>query len=611
MLKHRNYFRFDPAVIDQRKKAILEFLYYCAENPVIYRSQPFVKFFDDPCLFQDEGVKFQEESLRDGMNSSNDASSLQSLVDLQSQHTSSELEAEGDGVKSQTIEENLLDHLSTGSDYLYDAAICFSQAVAEEANLRHKQAFELYKLGIDKLLSGAKNDDNERRKRLANAKASKYLERAEMLYENHFAQQQENESFIFEDLKLDDEPSVQALERPANNLSRFKVIGVNDYKLRVQDCTDKKIYFLKTLFKVPNSAISLPQSIPFMVRLVSYYSTSSRMFLLLPLMTGGLLWDYICTYTNKSEKSIMNIETIFVEPPANTTSHIIPNDYSDIEIVEEISAYEYQPSINFVDNYSETIPIPSFDTLSAEMDIKDLMSCSQMLLQSVSKTLQKSHIDAEDQLSTNESGNLESLIETPADPSVAPVLETEKFSSREVLEEPSEIQNYVEQLPETVLKQWASELVVAVNALHKVGIVCGDLNLNNLLLGPHGHLTLTYFYKSDHKEYQQLCKLNPNAVKCLYVALDFPLTKESDWFSVGVLIYEIFTKERFYLNHPHHFNEIQFSYPDSVSDDLKDLLRGLIINPKDNRLTFNDILQHSFFHGIDFKNVEKCGLELS
>ena len=48
----------------------------------------------------------------------------------------------------------------------------FSQAVQEEVNLRYKEAFDLYKDGIDKLLSGAKNDFNERRKSISKKRNS-------------------------------------------------------------------------------------------------------------------------------------------------------------------------------------------------------------------------------------------------------------------------------------------------------------------------------------------------------------------------------------------------------------------------------------------------------
>lgn len=617
--------RFDPAVVEQRKNNILEFLYYCSENPVIYRSQCFVKFFEDGGNSPTESIKKgTEDNGKDGMSSPLDDAS----IDLSSLNSSIELDGEllsqSNDTKVIALDETSFDPLSTGFDYLYDAAMCFSQAVQEEANLRYKQAFELYKVGIDKLLTGAKNDNNEKRKRIAKTKAAKYLERAEMLYENHIAQLQE-ENFLLEAATIDDMPSVLALERPVNNLSRFKVTGVTDYIMRVQDCTDKKFYVLKNIYKDSNCTISLPQSIPFMVKLISYYKTESSLFLLLPLVPGGLLWDYINNYSIKTETKHMNLEEIFIDPPDipkeqndDKTSQALCQDEVDaqdipidleIDVAEEI----FPPDENRLDGFqSESAAIPSFDTLSSEMDINDLMSVSQKLLQSVSKTLEKSQIQSKEKPAIEKKNDEVHINESLSSPE-EDLLEREKKSDEITESRTTEISTVIAQLPEPVLVQWASELIVAVNNLHKAGIICGDLNLDNLLLGPFGHLTLTFFYQSDRNEYQQLCRLNPKAIKCHYVAFDFPLTKESDWYSVGVLIYEIMTRDRFYLNHPmgvSRFNEIQFSYPENLSDEIKDLLHGLIIEKAEKRLKYENIIIHPFFQSINWVEVEKCGLDL-
>lgn len=586
--------RFDPIIIEKRKETILEFLYYCADNPVVYRSQCFVKFFEDS-----NGSPVDEDVNLDGMTSSVDDS-----IDIQSQNNSIELD--DDDEPETPVEEKCFEDLSTGFDYLYDAAMSFSHAVQQEANNNYKQAFELYKSGIDKLLTGAKSDKNEKRKSIAKTKAGKYLERAEVLYENHIVQLQE-ENFVFEVQTVDDAPSVLALERPMNNLSRFKVIGINNYLMRVQDCTDKKFYLLKNVYKDTNSTICLPQSIPFMVRLLSYYKTENSIFLLFPLISGGLLWDYVNSYSNKSETK--NLEELFVDPPKEIDGSVEIGD----EIFENIPNYtedeidEILPTESLVDFSLESVAIPSFDTLSTEMDINDLMSCSLNLLQSVSKTLQKSQIKSEEKEKLTKTENFFDVEKTEE---VLHGISNEKLDSKEEI---SKVPLEIAQIHETVLKQWASELVVAVNGLHNAGIICGDLHLDNLLLGKSGHLVLTYFYQNDRNDFQQLCRLNPNAVKCQYVAFDFPLTKSSDWYSVGVLIYEIMTRERFYSNHPmgiYRFNELQFSNTEALSEDCLNLLHGLIVEKAGSRLKYEDLIFHPFFKDTDWNVVEKCGLDL-
>ena len=553
-----------------------------------------MKFFEDG-----NGSPVDEDVNLDKMTSSVDES-----IDVQSQNNSIELD--DDDEPETPVEEICFEDLSTGFDYLYDAAMSFSHAVQQEANNNYKQAFELYKSGIDKLLTGAKSDKNEKRKSIAKTKAGKYLERAEVLYENHIVQLQE-ENFVFEVQTVDDAPSVLALERPMNNLSRFKVIGINNYMMRVQDCTDKKFYLLKNVYKDTNSTICLPQSIPFMVRLLSYYKTENSIFLLFPLISGGLLWDYVNSYSNKSETK--NLEELFVDPPKEVDENVEIGDelFDNIPNEPEDEVDEILPTKSLEDYNLDPVAIPSFDTLSTEMDINDLMSCSLNLLQSVSKTLQKSQIKNEEkEMLTNK----EISFDGEKIEEILPETSTDKLDSKEKI---SILPQEIAQIHESVLKQWASELVVAVNSLHNAGIICGDLHLDNLLLGPSGHLILTYFYQNDRNDFQQLCRLNPNAIRCHYVAFDFPLTKSSDWYSVGVLIYEIMTRERFHSNHPmgiYRFNELQFSNTEALSEDCLNLLHGLIVEKAGSRLKYEDLICHPFFKDTDWNVVEKCGHDL-
>lgn len=499
-----------------------------------------------------------------------------------------------------------------GSDYLYEAAICFSRAVQEEANLRYKTAFELYKVGIDNLLTGAKNDTNENRKRIAKTKAEKYLERAESLYENQISQSQDNETFIIEQVNQEPCENSTALEMPLMKLSDYKLVSINNCLMRVKD-TNNKFYILKTFRKDSHSTISFPKNIPYMVKLINYFKTEDSVFLLLPMISGGLLWDYVNSYSKRRcENHNLNLEEMFVEPPQQETdSEVKFEDFSketslndDMKITEEVDEDVVDAMKTFADE--QVVSIPSFETLSSEMDISDLLSCSMNLLQSVSKTLEKSRVEKNVDSETNNSDNND-----VANDEVDDI----KLDQNEVEIKETPIDEIIieQKLPESVLKQWTCELIVAVNSLHSSNIICGDLNLDNLLLGPEGHLTLTYFFQKTQDEFQQLCRLNPNAMKCLYVAFDFPITKSSDWYSVGVIIYELWTQERFFRNHPigtFRFNEIQYTNPDELSENLKDLLHGLIIEKSENRLTYQDLICHPFFTDIDWSNIEQCGLDL-
>lgn len=599
--------RFDPEIVEQRKRTILEYLYYCAEHSVLYRSQHFVKFFDDTSTKCDdekiyESSTYTEESPEESINSLEEDNE----VVEEGVETNELIEIGGD-----------IDYYLCG--YLYDAALNFSHAVQEEANLRYKRSFELYKLGIDKLLTGAKNDTNEARKRIAKTKASKYLEKAEQLYENYILEEQENE-FLIEDIDTKETQSIASLERPLNHMSRYKVIQINKRIMKVQDRADKKIYTLKVIWKTnSHKVIFMPQNIPFMCSLLSYFHSENAIFILLPFISGGLLWDYVKTYSSTSSNQ-KNVEELFVEPPKQNNDPISleivnsPNlaqldlDVSETKIkpYEEESSGNNQLSINdnAVDECDFTTP--SFDTLTPDIDVDDLMKCSQQLLKSVTKTLEKSVVITTEDDPKENSQNHEIEATTTHE-----TVSEDVYSNGAacVVEQKLEIS---ENIPEFILKRWASEIIISVNSLHKNGIILGDLNLDNILLGSNGHILLTYFHQNYRSNFQQLCELNQKAIKCYYVAFEFPLTKNSDYYSIGVILYEIFTRHRFYMYHPggiSKFNEIQFGDTCQLSEQAKDLLDILIFKKFDQDAPFDNIKVHPFFEGVDFNVIESFGYE--
>ncbi|XP_068089051.1 ribosomal protein S6 kinase delta-1 isoform X2 [Hyperolius riggenbachi] len=76
----------------------------------------------------------------------------------------------------------------------------------------------------------------------------------------------------------------------------------------------------------------------------------------------------------------------------------------------------------------------------------------------------------------------------------------------------SEASHFV--LPESCIRRWAAEIVVALDALHREGIVCRDLNPNNILLNDRGHIQLTYF--SRWTEVEDSC--DSEALERMYCA---------------------------------------------------------------------------------------------
>jgi hypothetical protein len=501
-------------VIENRKQSILELLYFVSEVPQLYRCQAFSKFLecghptpnnspshktkDVDQLIQPEIIELEREP---------------SILEASIISTSSSFDFEIQEAQSDisSVQNECIDSVFESEDYLYEAAMDFSSAVIQEANCKYKEAFENYKLGIDKLLSGANNDVNEYRKRIAKQKAGKYLERAEKLYDNHILNQDETD-FIFGATVTETDSSdelcnnIKNLERPFNQLSRYKVIKILDHVMQIQDVTSKKCYAMKTIWKhSPTRSIFLPNKVLYMVPLIAYFQSDDAIFLLLHFASGGKLWDYIKNYRVCKTKT--NLGDIFVEPSSDRKlvtdmSHkfVEPNKsadsgFMDLEINDKDNKEFFFENViknqEKVHNFLESIlndydnVIPSFETLSKDMDVSDLISSSQQLLDSVSNTLIKSQTHVGEDKSVEQSeicDKKDKIIEITDESLTLPpslVVPESNFKIKEKSDaaviQPIDGDIVCEEniLPEECVKQWARELIVAVHSLHQYDIICG------------------------------------------------------------------------------------------------------------------------------------------
>uniref|UniRef100_A0A182VQZ1 Ribosomal protein S6 kinase delta-1 n=1 Tax=Anopheles minimus TaxID=112268 RepID=A0A182VQZ1_9DIPT len=562
-------------------------------------------------------------------------------------------------------------------DYLVAAAMIFSKAVEAEANGEYQRAFEQYKVGIDRLLSGAKDDSNVTRRKIAKEKSCKYVAKAEEIYDRFLEQtagSYPDEQQLMGPLAYDDPSSpIQLLERPLNYLSRYKVVKVIGTVMQVQDVTDKKFYIMKSIRRPPpaglpfSSAAVFPQDVPYMVPLIAYFqATDGGIFLLLRLVCAGKLWDFIRSY-RKPESYCPSPEPEFDESndskPIDTVASAgargddnvpqkqpncsaydsgfldLVNEYSngtDGSVSEENSlklsdrnddtdevALEARPDDeNEQDDKQEEqqeLVIPSFDALSKDMDVRELLSCSQRLLKAVTQTLEESGENS------NAAQSVPAFKEMSATPSNAEEQQASKSHSSQLgLARLSSISETMvneltpDLLPEGSVRRWISELVIAVDSLHFNGIVCGDLTMDNLLLGPEGQLMLTYFHRRGESYFCQSGGAHPalkqTAIRELYVAPERPLEPKSDFWSIGVIMFEMLTKRKFVLCHPSGvfcYHEVQYPEGVELSLEARELLEGLLQPDIERRLDFKQIIASAFFRTVDWSEVKRRGVSMN
>ncbi|CAO3648738.1 unnamed protein product [Cunninghamella echinulata] len=161
---------------------------------------------------------------------------------------------------------------------------------------------------------------------------------------------------------------------------------------------------------------------------------------------------------------------------------------------------------------------------------------------------------------------------------------------------------------------YTAELLCALECLHGFNVVYRDLKPENILIDYNGHIALCDF---------GLCKLNMTEKERTntfcgtpeYLAPELLLgqgyTKNVDWWTLGVLLYEMLTGlPPFYDENTNEmYRKIlqdELRFPDNVSSEAQDLLTGLLTRDPSERLGHNGpevIKNHPFFASIDWRKL--------
>eukprot|EP00794_Sanderia_malayensis_P019939 gene19939-21892_t len=183
-----------------------------------------------------------------------------------------------------------------------------------------------------------------------------------------------------------------------------------------------------------------------------------------------------------------------------------------------------------------------------------------------------------------------------------------------------------EHFTEDEARFYIAEVAIALDHLHKLGIIYRDIKLENVLLDSNGHVVLTDFglskffspYERDGRAYSfcgTIEYMAPEVVKGGSRGHDMSV----DWWSLGVLLYELLTGASPFTVEGEKNSQQEISkriinnlppMPASLSSSARHVIRRLLDKDSNKRLGggdrgFNEIKVHPFFQSMDWDLVAK------
>ncbi|XP_049754152.1 ribosomal protein S6 kinase-like 1 isoform X2 [Elephas maximus indicus] len=504
----------------------------------------------------------------------------------------------------------------TKHDYLVDAATQIRLALERDVSEDYEAAFNHYQNGVDVLLRGIHVDPNKERREAVKLKITKYLRRAEEIFNCHLQRtlaSGASQGTGFSSLRL---RPIRTLSSALEQLRGCRVIGVIEKVQLVQDPATGATFVVKSLPRCHMASRErltiIPHGIPYMTKLLRYFVSEDSIFLHLEHVQGGTLWSHLLSQahpqqsgpesgsTQERMKAQLDSRLSLLSPVLHPPGHPYWHGRMPLEpsrTSQRLPPAREAPSIR-PQREAEGEPTARTST-SHSLDLPKALSC----LQPFQARREPGH-----SLDTRHPRGLPWVREGAGQvlggcgrgrgPSCPLADGAGLGSSRGAW-----------RVREEQVKQWAAETLVALEALHQQGVLCRDLNPRNLLLDQAGHIRLTYFGQWSEVEPQCCREAADNLYSAPEVGGISEPTEACDWWSFGSLLYELLTGMALSQGHPSGIQaHTQLQLPEWLSRPAASLLTELLQFDPSQRLGargggVSKLKAHPFFSTIQWSKL--------
>ncbi|XP_010643814.1 ribosomal protein S6 kinase-like 1 isoform X2 [Fukomys damarensis] len=505
----------------------------------------------------------------------------------------------------------------TKCDYLVDAATQIRLALERDVSEDYEAAFNHYQNGVDVLLRGVHVDPNKERREAVKLKITKYLRRAEEIFNCHLQRSLGSGSSPdtgFSSLRL---RPIRTLSSALEQLRGCRVVGVIDKVQLVQDPATGGIFVLKSLPRCHVASQErltvIPHGVPYMTKLLRYFVSEDSIFLHLEHVQGGTLWSHLRSQVHPQHSGLRSGSTQKTRAQLDTclgllTPARLPQGHTFKRERIPVEHPRTSQSLPPATPAREALSLRPQGKPECESISRTSASCSSDLTKASSGPL---HLQARRAGQSSDTGLPQGLpwVREGASRVLGGCGQGRGHSPPAVDRSSVVCGGAVWSVREEQVKQWAAEMLVALEALHEQGVLCRDLNPRNLLLDQAGHIRLTYFGQWSEVE-PQCCR---EAVDRLYSAPEVggiaELTEACDWWSFGSILYELLTGMALSQSHRSGFQaHTQLQLPEELSYPAASLLTELLQFDPVRRLGargggVSKLKSHPFFSTIQWSRL--------